>query len=73
MKSYHFLDNNEIPAGGQTFGRGFSIAWQNGPIVVDGTKAEPNGAFVRKLLKPLLIDYNFFKIVSLIVKKTQKL
>ena len=32
IKSNHFLDSNQNPAGGNTFGVGFAIGWQNGPL-----------------------------------------
>jgi hypothetical protein len=32
IKSFHWNDANGNPAGGTTFGNGFSISWQNGPL-----------------------------------------
>ncbi len=46
----HVLDEEGNPAGGVTFGRGFRIDWQNGPLVVDGERVEPTGAFVEDVL-----------------------
>lgn len=48
--SAHFYDANGNPAGGQSFAVGISINWQNGPLCVDGTRKEPNGAFVETVL-----------------------
>lgn len=32
FKATHFQDPNGNPAGGTTFGNGFAIGWQNGPL-----------------------------------------
>ena len=32
FKAQHWNDENGNPAGGSTFGAGFAISWQNGPI-----------------------------------------
>ena len=50
----HWLDENGKPAGGVSTGKGFTISWQNGPLVDTGSelesskpeRKEPNGAFV---------------------------
>lgn len=52
--SNHFLDSNNKPAGGATFGVGFSIAWQNGPLGRDTERKEPNGAFVEDVIAAAL-------------------
>src|SRR5215469_18607581 len=46
----HNTDGNGNPAGGYAFGTGFRIEWQNGPLMVDGERAEPNGAFVEDVI-----------------------
>lgn len=46
----HRVDDNGNPAGGSTDGRGFSIEWQDGPLVVDGERREPTGAFVEDIV-----------------------
>lgn len=47
----HRVDPNGNPAGGITCGRGFNIAWQNGPLVdPDGERGEQNGAFVEDII-----------------------
>lgn len=38
------------PAGGRTRGVGLAIDWQNGPIVIDGRRVEPNGCFVETVI-----------------------
>lgn len=48
----HDLDDLGRPAGGVTVGRGFTIAWQNGPLVdASGQRQEPNGAFVEDVIR----------------------
>lgn len=44
------VDDEDNPAGGYASGVGFSISWQNGPLVVDGERREPTGAFVETIL-----------------------
>jgi len=46
----HERDAHGNPAGGVTVGRGFTIAWQCGPLAVDGVRREPNGAFVEDVI-----------------------
>lgn len=38
------------PAGGTTHGRGFAIAWQDGPLGTGDGRIEPNGAFVEDVI-----------------------
>lgn len=50
--SKHFNDANGNPAGGTTFGNGFAIGWQNGPLGrhvdgPDGCNAPQNGPCVQ--------------------------
>lgn len=47
----HFSDANGNPAGGSSYGPGFSIAWQNGPLGRDKDRIEENGAFVETVIK----------------------
>ncbi|MFA4945163.1 MAG: hypothetical protein WC789_10745 [Lentisphaeria bacterium] len=56
FKSFHFVEPMEAPdspvrpAGGHTFGPGFCIAWQNGPLGRPPVRKEPNGAFVETII-----------------------
>lgn len=64
IKSEHWLDANGNPEGGTTFGNGFAIGWQHGPLgrhaggcedgrspCVQGcTRRAPNGAFVEDVI-----------------------
>jgi len=44
------LDKDKNPAGGFVKGIGIDIFWQNGPMVLDGNRIEPNGAFVETVI-----------------------
>lgn len=57
----HALDGNGNPAGGATTGRGFSITWQDGPLVVDGERKEPNGAFVEDVIRAAIGRLRFYQ------------
>jgi hypothetical protein len=46
----HFTDHNGKPAGGHTYGVGFAIAWQNGPLGRGDKRKKPNGAFVESII-----------------------
>ncbi len=48
--SEHWADANGNPAGGVTSGNGFTVSWQNGPLVSGEQRREPNGAFVEDVI-----------------------
>lgn len=48
---HHQTDESGNPAGGLTHGKGITIVWQNGPLVADGARGEPNGAFVEGVIQ----------------------
>lgn len=50
IHSHQFRDSRENPEGGHTFGRGFAIAWQRGPLGRGEERQEPNGAFVEDII-----------------------
>ena len=50
----HWLDDKGNPAGGVSTGRGFTISWQHGPLGRDGTRQEPNGAFVEDVIQAVI-------------------
>lgn len=54
-------DEKGRPAGGCTTGRGFTIAWQDGPLVVDGERREPNGAFVEDVIAAAIGRIEFYQ------------
>lgn len=49
------------PAGGTTHGRGFTIAWQDGPLGRDGDRIEPNGAFVEDVISAAIGRMEFYQ------------
>lgn len=59
--SNHFTDANGNPAGGTTYGQGFAIGWQNGPLAVDGERKEPNGAFVEDIIEAAIDRLAFYQ------------
>ena len=48
--SEHWNDANGNPQGGSTFGHGFAISWQHGPLGRGTDRKEPNGAFVETII-----------------------
>ena len=50
ITAQHWNDANGNPAGGNTFGRGFAIGWQNGPLGRGMERKEINGAFVEDVI-----------------------
>ena len=50
IKSTHWNDENGMPTGGTTFGKGFAIGWQAGPLGRGTERQEPNGAFVEDII-----------------------
>lgn len=61
IKSEHWLDANGNPAGGCTFGNGFAISWQNGPLGRGDDRKEPNGAFVEDIIKSAIDRIEFYQ------------
>lgn len=57
----HFDDENGNPAGGSTTGTGIDITWQNGPLAVDGARAEQNGAFVEGVIAAAVDRLNYYQ------------
>lgn len=47
----NYVDGAGRPSGGWARGKGFDITWQKGPLLVDGRRIEPNGAFVETILE----------------------
>lgn len=61
ITSNHFSDNGN-PIGGTTYGRGFAIGWQSGPLVdSQGERSEPNGAFVEDIIKAALDRLEYYQ------------
>lgn len=50
FKSEHWNDPQGRPEGGTTFGVGFAIGWQHGPLGRGDDRKDPNGAFVEDII-----------------------
>src|SRR5690606_20694327 len=61
VNSYQFSDAEGNPEGGQTFGRGFTIVWQRGPLGRGEQRQEPNGAFVEDIIRAALDRLEFYQ------------
>lgn len=61
IKSEHWSDENGNPAGGSTFGNGFAISWQNGPLGRGDDRKEPNGAFVEDIMLAAIDRLEFYQ------------
>ena len=59
--SNHFSDANGNPAGGATYGDGFAISWQNGPLGTGEARQEPNGAFVENVINAAIDRIEFYQ------------
>ena len=59
--SNHFVDNDGNDAGGTTFGRGFAIGWQHGPLGRGEDRKEPNGAFVDDVIMSAADRIRFYQ------------
>jgi len=57
----HWLDVAGHPAGGCTYGVGFAISWQNGPLGRGGLRREPNGAFVEDVIAAVIDRLLFYQ------------
>jgi hypothetical protein len=59
---YHnWRDENGNPAGGCTYGTGFAISWQNGPLGRGDERKGPNGAFVEDVITAALKRLEFYQ------------
>ena len=57
----HWLDANDNPAGGVSYGKGFAISWQNGPLGRGNDRKEPNGAFVEDVIQAVIGRIEFYQ------------
>lgn len=46
----HWNDAEGRPRGGTSWGHGFAISWQNGPLGRGADRKDPNGAFVEDII-----------------------
>lgn len=57
-------DDNDNPTGGNVRGCGITIDWQDGPLVRNGERVQPNGAFVEDVIAAALQRIEFFQNAS---------
>lgn len=60
----HWNDANGNPAGGCSYGVGFTISWQNGPLgrqTETTDRKEPNGAFVENIIAAAIGRLEFYQ------------
>jgi hypothetical protein len=57
----HWIDAAGNPAGGCSWGTGFAISWQNGPLERGPDRRQPNGAFVEDLIEVVLNRLAFYQ------------
>lgn len=57
----HWNDSNGNPAGGASFGDGFAISWQNGPLGRGENRRPPNGAFVESIIAAAIGRIQFYQ------------
>lgn len=61
IEEYHKEDENGYPAGGHSLGRGITVEWQDGPLVVDGKRRAPTGAFVEDVIRIAIGRMEFYQ------------
>lgn len=61
IKEEHWNDVNGNPEGGCTFGNGFAISWQHGPLGRGTDRKEPNGAFVEDIITAALGRLEYYQ------------
>ena len=59
--SHHSNNKDGNPAGGVSFGPGYSISWQNGPLGRGKDRKKPNGAFVEDILAVVKDRIEFYQ------------
>lgn len=60
----HWQDENDNPAGGVSYGTGFAISWQNGPLGRGEERREAKGAFVETLLSVVKGRIEFYETAA---------
>ena len=62
-KVENYSDENGCPNGGIVEGIGLNIQWQKGPLgrIEDGTRVEPNGAFIETVIRAVIKRLEFYQ------------
>lgn len=61
IHSEHWDDAAGNPCGGNTFGNGFAIGWQHGPLGRGAERKEPNGAFVEDVIRAAIDRLEYYQ------------
>ena len=63
IKENHYNDSDGNPGGGTTFGYGFAIGWQNGPVkrIDCDFPPAPNGAFVEDIIQAAIGRIKYYQ------------
>jgi len=61
LSCIHWSDAAGNPAGGITEGKGFTIAWQNGPLGRGSERVQPNGAFVEEIIAAAIDRLSYYQ------------
>ena len=61
FESEHWNNEEGNPAGGCSYGTGFTISWQNGPLGRDEERVYPNGAFVEDVVAAVKDRMQFYQ------------
>lgn len=61
INAKHWNDSDGNPAGGNTFGVGFAIGWQNGPLGRGAGRVPANGAFVEDIIDAALNRLEYYQ------------
>lgn len=57
----NITDAEGRPAGGDVFGTGLTITWQNGPLGRGAERQAPNGAFVEDVIQAALQRIEYYQ------------
>lgn len=55
----HLYDDDQKPCGGWAVGNGFTIVWQDGPLMVEGRRVPPTGAFIEDVIAAVMDRLQF--------------
>ena len=72
MIEAHAMNTARQPDGGRTFGHGFTIAWQRGPLGRGPTRKSPNGAFVEDIIEAVIGRLDFYQNSEFVCEENTK-
>ena len=71
IHSEHWNDADGNPAGGNTFGNGFAIGWQHGPLGRGAERKKPNGAFVEDVIRAAINRIGYYQSSKFACQRNQ--